>query len=219
MQFDLDQLETPIVYKLMSACVFPRPIAWVTTQNAEGSVNAAPYSFFNAMGSAPPTLAVGLQADSERGFKDTAKNILENGEFVVNLVSEKLAEAMNVTAVDAPNGIDELQLARLGTTPSSHVAPPRIASAPVAFECVSLTALVTGPCQTIAIGRIKAIHVDEAYVKDAERGHLSTLDIGLVGRTFASGYVRTTDRFDLDRPDWQSWSAEHPDWQPGGGGS
>ena len=203
MQFDLDHLETPIVYKLLAGCVFPRPIAWITTQAANGDINAAPYSFFNAMGSAPPTLAVGLLADAERGFKDTARNILDTGEFVVNLVSEKLAERMNITAINAPSGTNELDLAGLTTTASSHITPPRITQSPVSFECKSLSAVVTGPTQTIVIGEILAIHIDDEFVLDAERGHLRTEDIGFIGRTYASGYVRTTDRFDLIRPSWQ----------------
>ena len=99
------------------------------------------------MGSAPPTVAIGLLADPERGFKDTAKNILDTGEFVVNLVPERLVQAMNLTSIDAPRGVDELALAGLRTTPSTHVSPPRISDSPVSFECVSLSSVVTGPCR------------------------------------------------------------------------
>ncbi len=113
MRFDLEGLDPGFAYKLLAATVVPRPIAWITTQDAQGRVNAAPYSFFNVMGSAPPIVAIGLLADPKRGFKDTARNIMETGEFVVNLVPERLVEAMNVTAVDAPTGTDELRLAGL----------------------------------------------------------------------------------------------------------
>ena len=94
MRFDLDKLAEPIAYKLLAATVVPRPIAWVVTQSTDGQVNAAPYSFFNVMGSAPPTVALGLLADAERGFKDTATNIMATGEFVVHLVPEGLVEKM-----------------------------------------------------------------------------------------------------------------------------
>ena len=141
MRFDLDDVGTQNAYKLLAATVMPRPIAWVVTQDLEGTVNAAPFSFFNVMGSAPPTVALGILADRERGFKDTARNILDTEEFVVNLVPERLVGAMNVTAVDAPRGVDELALANLATAPSSRVRPPRIAESPVNFECV-LTQLI-----------------------------------------------------------------------------
>lgn len=201
MRFDLDQLDTSIAYKLLAATIMPRPIAWVVTQGAEG-VNAAPYSFFNAMGAAPPTVAIGLLADPERGFKDTARNILDTGEFVVNLVPERLVEAMNVTAVNAPGGHNELDLAGLQTAPSQHIAPPRIAESPVAFECRSLSNVVTGPQQTIVIGQVLAVHVADDCILDAEKGHIDTPKLDLVARSYGSDYVRSQDRFSLDRPFW-----------------
>ena len=117
MYWDLEQVSEPIAYKLVAATVMPRPIAWVVTQDAAGRTNAAPYSFFNVMGSAPPTVVLGLMGDAARGFKDTASNIMATGEFVVNLVPERLVQAMNITAVDAPAGVDELALAGLETLP------------------------------------------------------------------------------------------------------
>jgi flavin reductase (DIM6/NTAB) family NADH-FMN oxidoreductase RutF len=208
MRFDLDRIETSIAYKLLAATVVPRPIAWVTTANQQGLVNAAPYSFFNIMGAAPPTLAIGLMADPQRGFKDTASNIMATGEFVVNLVSEALVRQMNVTAVDAPPGVSEMGLAGLEQAASSHVRPPRIAASPVSFECVNHATLVTGPFQSVVIGRILAVHVADAFVRDAERGHVETQDLDLVGRTSGSGYARTRDTFELKRPTWAGWSAE-----------
>jgi flavin reductase (DIM6/NTAB) family NADH-FMN oxidoreductase RutF len=200
MRFDLDKVGTAIAYKLLAATVVPRPIAWVVTKDQQGQVNAAPYSFFNVMGSAPPTIALGLLADPERGFKDTARNILDTGEFVINLVPERLVAAMNLTAVDAPRGVDELALAGLETLPSTHIAPPRIAESPVAFECVSLSSVVTGPQQTVVIGRVLAVHIDDRFVKDAARGHVLTDALDLVARSFGSDYIRTHDTFSLDRP-------------------
>ena len=202
MRFDLDQVETAIAYKLLAATVMPRPIAWVVTNGAEG-VNAAPYSFFNVMGSAPPTVAIGLLADPERGFKDTAQNILDTGEFVVNLVPERLVERMNTTAVNAPRGVDELVLAGLETAPSTHIAPPRIAESPVAFECRSLSNVVTGPQQTVVIGRVLAVHIDDAFILDPEQGYVDTPKLDLVARSYGSDYVRSRDTFSLDRPFWE----------------
>lgn len=201
MRFDLDQVETAIAYKLLAATVMPRPIAWVVTKGASG-INAAPYSFFNVMGAAPPTVAIGLLADPERGFKDTAQNILDTGEFVVNLVPERLVEAMNTTAVNAPRGTDELALAGLGVTPSVHIAPPRITDSPVAFECQSLSSVVTGPQQTVVIGRVLAVHIDDNFVLDADKAYIDTPKLDLVARSYGSDYVRSRDTFQLDRPFW-----------------
>lgn len=207
MRYDLDAVPEPIAYKLLAATVVPRPIAWVVTQGAAG-VNAAPYSFFNVMGSAPPTVALGLMAAPGRGFKDTALNILETGEFVVNLVPERLVGAMNLTSADAPRGVNELQLAGLDTLPSTHVAPPRIAESPVAFECRAISSVVTGPCQTVVIGRVLAVHVQDRYLKNPDRAHIDTDALDLVARSYGSEYIRSHDRFDLPRPTWAGLQAE-----------
>lgn len=206
MDFDLSTLETAVTYKILTACVIPRPIAWITTRDAEGRVNAAPYSFFNVMGSAPPTVAIGLLANPGRGLKDSARNILDTGEFVVNLVPRDLAAAMNVTAVDAPHGIDELALAGLDPAPSRTVAAPRIRQSPVALECRVLTTLETGPDQTLVVGRVESIHIADRFVKDAERGHVHAEALDLVGRLHASGYTLCRDRFEMERPSWETFS-------------
>lgn len=201
MRFDLDQVDTAIAYKLLAATVMPRPIAWVVTQGADG-LNSAPYSFFNVMGSAPPTIAIGLLADPDRGFKDTARNILDTGEFVVNLVPERLVKAMNITAVNAPSNINELELAGLKTIRSEHIAPPRIADSPVAFECRSLSNVVTGPQQTVVIGRVLAIHIDDDCILDPDKAYIDTPKLDLVARSYGSNYLRSHDTFELDRPIW-----------------
>ena len=203
MRFDYDKIAPAIGYKLMTSAITPRPVAWVSTLGSSGVVNAAPYSFFNAVGQAPPTLVLGLGADPVRGFKDTARNILETGEFVVNLVPEHLAAAMNETAIDAPSDVSELDLAGLTQAPSHHIRPPRIAESPVSFECSMLTSLVTGPHQTLVVGRILAVHVADEAVLDAERGHIDTPALGLIGRMHGGGwYTRTADLFQLERPKW-----------------
>ena len=205
MLFDMETLEAQNRYKILASTVTPRPIAWVTTLSEDGVVNAAPYSFFNALGHEPPTLALGLLAGKGR-FKDTATNILATGEFVVNLVSEKNAEAMNVTCIDAPPDIDELELAGLTPVPSHAVRPPRIAESPVSFECRVLTSLVTGPHQTIVIGRILRAHIDDAVVQDKARCYIDTQALRLIGRMHGSGwYARCTDLFQMDRPAWAEW--------------
>jgi flavin reductase (DIM6/NTAB) family NADH-FMN oxidoreductase RutF len=203
MRFDLADHEAAFGYKLMTATITPRPIAWVTTQGRAGVVNAAPYSFFNAMGHAPPTLVLGLLADPVRGFKDTARNILDTGAFVVNLVPFRLAEAMNLTCIDAPPEVSEVELAGLATLPSAHVAPPRIAQSPVAFECTTLSTLVTGPNQCIVVGLVHAIHIDDAALIDPVRGHVDTARLDLIARLGGAGaYAHAPQVFTLDRPRW-----------------
>ncbi|MFN5719966.1 MAG: flavin reductase family protein, partial [Bradyrhizobium sp.] len=118
MFFDMGQLAADIRYKILTATVTPRPIAWVTTRSADGVVNAAPFSFFNVLGHEPPTVALGLLRHPEKGLKDTAENILATGEFVAHLVPRGMADAMNATCVDAPREVDELALAGLRTVPS-----------------------------------------------------------------------------------------------------
>lgn len=208
MKFDLDHVDPAVAYKLLAATVMPRPIAWVVTQDKDGKLNAAPYSFFNVMGANPPTVAIGILADPVRGFKDTARNILDTGEFVVNLVSEGLVSEMNITSIDAPMGVDELELAGLATVPSSHIRPPRIAGSPVAFECVTHTIVETGQCQVVVIGRVLAVYIDDRFVLNAARGHIDTPALNLIARSYGSTYVRSRDTFEVQRPNWAEFSSK-----------
>ena len=214
MFFDMEQLAADKRYKILTATVTPRPIAWVTTISENGIVNAAPFSFFNVMGHEPPTVALGLLAGEGR-FKDTATNILETGEFVVNLVSEANARAMNVTCIDAPPDIDELVLAGLTPVASHAIRPPRIAQSPVSFECRALTSLVTGPRQTAVIGRVVGAHIDASAVQDSERCHIDTQALGLIARMHGRGwYARCTDLFQMDRPSWAQWQRNGAEDRP-----
>ncbi|MFK7837128.1 MAG: flavin reductase family protein [Sulfitobacter sp.] len=201
MRFDLSPDTPELSYKLLASTVTPRPIAWVTTRGKTGVVNAAPYSFFNAMGHTPPTVAIGILADPEKGWKDTARNILHTGEFAVNLVPETLAAEMNLTCTNAPSEVSEMEIAGLQSAASTHITPPRIAGAPVSFECKTHTVVTTSPEQAIVIGQVLAIHVADVYVIDAERCHIDTPAIGLIGRMHGAGwYTRTGDTFQMDRP-------------------
>lgn len=206
MLFDLSATAPGIAYKLLAATVMPRPIAWVVTQGAGGGINAAPFSFFNVMGHEPPTVALGITPNAAGGLKHTAKNILGSREFVVNLVPERLAGAMNLTSIDAPEGVDELALAGLASTPSARVAPPRIAESPVALECRMLHGIETGPAQMVFIGEVLAVHIAEDCVKDAARGHVDTPRLDLIGRSYGTDYVRSHDIFRLERPRWRDYT-------------
>lgn len=208
MRWDVDAVEPMFAYKLLTATVTPRPIAWVTTLGPGGVVNAAPYSFFNVMGPDPATAVLGVMRDPARGFKDTARNIMETAAFVINLVPERLAQQMNLTCMDAPPDVSELDIAGLTAAPSTHVPVPRIAESPVSFECALLSSMVTGPQQTIVIGRILAIHIDDAHVLDAARGHVDTPSLNLIARMHGSGwYTRANDLFQIDRQSYADWKA------------
>ena len=114
-------------YKLLTNLVVPRPIAWVTSQNQEGIVNLAPFSFFNAVGSEPVYVMISIGRNDSGSSKDTADNIHANGEFVVNLVTEDLFDAMNVSAADFPSGQSELEATHLHAAPSIRIKTPRVA--------------------------------------------------------------------------------------------
>jgi flavin reductase (DIM6/NTAB) family NADH-FMN oxidoreductase RutF len=200
-QFDMRSLPLIARYKLINSTITPRPIAWVTTLSRDGVRNAAPYSFFNAVGDDPPLIVLGLLKHPASGLmKDTATNIVQTGEFVVNLVCEADAEVMNESSVDAPADVDEFDYAGLEEAPSVLVKPPRIATSPVSFECRKYAALDIGR-QTVILGEILMAHIKDEFVSNPERHHLDTPAMRLIGRTHGSGwYVRNSDRFQIERP-------------------
>lgn len=205
--FDLADLSPRDAYKLMIGSVVPRPIAWVTTVDLEGRINAAPFSFFNCLSSEPPLLAIGIgtRGDAAQTLKDTARNIHLTHQFTVNIVGNDLAEAMNVTAAPFAAGIEELRQAGLDTVPGSKVVSPRIAAAPAALECERYTTLEVGAGQNIVLGRILAIHVREDAVN--ERFYIDPRRLDAIGRMGGSGYATTRDYFELDRLDVEAVSA------------
>lgn len=208
MHFDMRELPMIGRYKIMNSTVTPRPIAWVTSVSNAGVINAAPYSFFNCVGIEPPLLVLGLLKEPRtRALKNTAANIIETGEFVVNLVCERDARTMNDCSVDAPADVSEIEYAGVDTAPSSVVTPPRIATSPVSFECVKHTALDIGTSQTIVIGEVLVTHIADEFITDPEKLYLDTPAMQLIGRTHGSGwYERSTDQFQLERPSYD------PDW-------
>jgi flavin reductase (DIM6/NTAB) family NADH-FMN oxidoreductase RutF len=158
MELDLEGKHAARSYALLVALVTPRPIAWVTSMSPEGIVNAAPFSFFNVLGSKPPIVGI-CPGDREDGTpKDTARNIRLSHEFVVNLVDEEVAEAMNHTAASVPYGRSELETAGLSSMASSVVRPPRIAESPASLECSEWGTLQIGDNRLI-IGVVRRIHV------------------------------------------------------------
>ncbi|MBE9603521.1 flavin reductase family protein [Acetobacteraceae bacterium H6797] len=217
MIFDFDALTPANRYKLITASVVPRPIAWVVTQDEKGALNAAPFSFFNVFSNDPATLIFGIGAapggEAVHGAtKDTLANIKALGQFTVCLVGEDNAKAMNVTAIDFPPQVDELAEAGLTTAPSSRVSVPRIAESPVAIECETLQIIPMGH-HNLVLGKIVAMHIKDECVLNPERCHVDTQKLGIIGRLGAGNvYLRTTeDVFHLDRiskNDWQTKSGD-----------
>lgn len=192
-------------YKLIAGLVVPRPVALVSTVDKDGIANVAPFSFFNAVGSNPPTLLFcpvlrGQKAGLPDDRKDTLRNIEQTGEFVVNVVSNALAEAANRTAAEVGPEIDEFHLARLTPAPSEVVRAPRVAESPASFECKLLQIVFTGRepgAGVIVLGQIVRIHV-AAEIEENFRIDADKLDA--VGRMAGDTWSSTRDRFDLARP-------------------
>ncbi len=199
MELDIEHEFADRAYTILASLVTPRPIAFVTTMCPEGKINAAPFSFFNLLGADPPILAI-CPGDRDDGTpKDTALNIRRTHEFVVNLVDEAIAGAMNKCAASLPYGENELIGAGLHTANSSVVKPPRIAEAPASLECFEWGTLQIGDNRVI-VGLIKRVHVrDELF--DPETKRVVTEKLHLIGRMASPHwYCRTRDRFEMIRP-------------------
>ncbi|HEY5793650.1 MAG TPA: flavin reductase family protein [Bosea sp. (in: a-proteobacteria)] len=194
-------------YKLLCASVTPRPIALVTTLSSEGVVNAAPFSFFNVFSEDPALIVLGLQHKPGNNPKDTTRNIAAAGEFVVNLVDESLAEAMNVCAVDFPPEVSEIDAAGLSLLPGVSIPVPRIAQAPFALECRKTVSMAFTPTRELLIGEVVRIHAREGLVDPATL-RVSMSDYKPVGRMFGDGYSRQGDRFDMRRGSYAEWLAK-----------
>ncbi|HTQ60998.1 MAG TPA: flavin reductase family protein [Candidatus Solibacter sp.] len=182
MLFDFAKIAPRERYKLLVSTVTPRPIAWVVSQNAQGQLNAAPFSFFNAFSGDPAVIGFGAGSHEPGRPKDTRRNIAETREFVVNLVSEEAAAAMNITAIEFEEGVNELVEARLQTVASVHVKPPRIAVSPVSMECELMQIVELGPDNGLVLGRVLAMHVRDEMVIDAGKHYIDTPKLGLIGR-------------------------------------
>jgi flavin reductase (DIM6/NTAB) family NADH-FMN oxidoreductase RutF len=195
------------LYGILLNSVAPRPIAWVSTMSGAGQLNLAPFSFFNAVCVDPPLLAFapGLrrpkQPDAIQGeAKDTLRNIRETKEFVVNIVTYELAEAMNLTSGEYDASVNEFELAKLTPQPSQIVRPPRVGESPVNFECKLHQILDFSPAPTsgsLVIGQIVSIYINEAHLKE---GRLDRDSLDLIGRMGGMQYTRTTRRFEMVRP-------------------
>src|SRR5687768_3972923 len=201
MLLDFTSLKPREAYAWMISTIMPRPIAWVSTVSLEGKTNLAPFSFFQGVTSNPPTLMFVPVNTREGVKKDTVRNIEEVAEFVINLVPFALAEQMNASSAMLPYGESEFDAFGIESVPSERVRPPRVAGAPVAFEC-SLDRFVhigEGPlAANVVFGRIEVVHVDDAVLGPNGKPDPGKLD--LIGRMGGETFARTRERFDLKRP-------------------
>jgi flavin reductase (DIM6/NTAB) family NADH-FMN oxidoreductase RutF len=202
---DPAQIAPSDIYKLMIGMIVPRPIAFVSTVDAAGIRNLAPFSYFTACGSNPPMVCFCTSVRSDpRPYKDTLVNVEATGEFVVNIVSEEFAEQMNLTSADVPPEVDEFELSGLTPIASDLVKPPRVAESKVQMEC-RLHQIVRVSDQPgggiLVLGEVLRFHVLESLFDDQEAGYkIDPGELNAIGRMGGPTYVRTRDLFEMQRP-------------------
>jgi flavin reductase (DIM6/NTAB) family NADH-FMN oxidoreductase RutF len=207
-EFDFATLSGRDRYKLLIGAVVPRPIAWVTTVDINGVVNAAPFSFFNCLSADPAILALGVEYRPDRRQKDTGRNIRDTQAFTVNIVSGALLDAMNVTAVPFETGVDELARAGLTARPGVKVPCPSIAESPASFECRHHVTLSIGNSREVILGEVLHAHIRSDVVND--RLHVDPLGLDAIGRMGGHGYATTRDVFDLPTMSVDEWMSRNP---------
>ncbi|MDX1435430.1 MAG: flavin reductase family protein [Anaerolineales bacterium] len=202
MEFNPNDVPSKTIYKVMTGSIVPRPIGWISTVDAAGRPNLAPFSYFNALGSNPPHLmfAPGTRS-TDKNPKDTLKNVRATGEFVANIVTRQLAEAMNITATELPPEVNEFELAGLTASPSVTVQAPRVAESPIHFECKVTHIIDLGEVDrgsSVVIGEIVHFHVSDEVLFDGDK--IDPVKLDPVGRLAGWMYCRTTDLFEMPRP-------------------
>ena len=210
MEFEIEKITARDTYNLLIGLVAPRPIALVTSLSAGGQLNAAPFSAYNYLSTHPPIVGFGVASHPgpPPRPKDTLRNIRATGEFVVNVVTEDLAEEMNICAIDFPPEQSELDAAGLETTPSSAVKVPRIARAHAALECRLYSVLEVSDYSRIVLGQVISVYAEDRFI-DPEGPYVRADELHAIGRMNGLGnYVRTRDAFfTLDRIRLEDWQA------------
>jgi flavin reductase (DIM6/NTAB) family NADH-FMN oxidoreductase RutF len=189
-----------------NALVVPRPIGWISTLDDQGRANLAPYSFFNAVAYHPPQVIFSSSSARDGGGeKDSVHNVRATGEFVFNLATWGLREAVNLTSAPAPHGTDEFEVAGLEKAASQMVAPPRVAASPVHFECrlVQVVNLLrdetSGDLNHLVVGHVVGIHIDESVIVD---GRVDIHRLQPIARLGGADYARIGEVFSMKRPSW-----------------
>lgn len=202
MRFDTASLDADAAYRLLSSAVVPRPIAWLTTLNANGSVNLAPFSFFNAVSSEPPMIVVSIEDRAPGSEKDSLVNIKRTRSFVHHVVTEELLEAVVTSAIEFPSDISEIEVTGLKLVDSDHVSAPRLLNAPVALECELETLVRVGQAATLVIAKVVCFHVgDELY----KNGRIESAGLQAVGRMSGSEFSKTRELLSIPTPSYEQW--------------
>ena len=203
MELDPQTIPYQSMYKIMIGSIVPRPIGWISTVSETGVFNLAPFSFFNAVCSNPPTVLFCVTARAQDASqKDTLRNVLATGEFVVNMVSYPLAAQMNLTSAELPADQSEFDFANLTAIPSLTVKAPRVAESLIHYECeldrtVPINADAPGGA-TVVFGRVRHIHIDDSVLIGTDK--IDALKLQPVGRMAGAGYAKIETLFDLPRP-------------------
>jgi flavin reductase (DIM6/NTAB) family NADH-FMN oxidoreductase RutF len=206
MQLNLSELSPTQQYFVLSSLVVPRPIAWVTTLNEDGSVNAAPFSYFQLLGQDPPLIVLGIGRRRDGSAKDSFRNIRRAKEFVINLVNEANAELMSLSSTEFPPGMSETEALGLKTLPSSVVKPPRLEVSPASFEGREIQTLLIGSNQVV-MGELLVAHVRDEFI-DPQTLQVKTEEIHMIGRLQGGeggGYTRTRETFHMKRLSYEEW--------------
>lgn len=203
MYIDLSELTESQIYFTMTQTVIPRPVAWVLSENESGSFNLAPFSYFNAVCSDPPLVMISIGRKPDGSAKDTLVNIEQRSDFVIHIVSRDLIDPMNQSSATLPAGESELDASGLKTTGMPGCRLPRLSDARIAFACERYEVhKIGGIPQSLILGRISGIHVDDKVVEADEKGRTRVLAerVDPIGRLGASEYVSFGEKIRLFRP-------------------
>jgi flavin reductase (DIM6/NTAB) family NADH-FMN oxidoreductase RutF len=200
MQFDTNKTDPSVLYKLLTGTIIPRPIGWISTIDSNGINNLAPFSYFNMVSSDPPCVMFSTRRDNNTN-KDTLNNVLQNGQFVVNLVTLDVVEQMNATSEAVPADVDEFKLTNLTPIDSVSIQPKRVKESPIHLECEMIHHYFMdnneggGAC--IVIGKIKTIHIDDSILMENNRINLDVYKP--VARLAGSNYSTLGELFSIKR--------------------
>jgi flavin reductase (DIM6/NTAB) family NADH-FMN oxidoreductase RutF len=187
-------------YKLLIGSIIPRPIAFITSVSKDGTLNGAPFSYFNIVSSNPPMISVAIQRKAGEQ-KDTARNILDSKEFVVHIVDQENVEKINETAASLPPNQSEIELAKLTSVKSTKITASGIKEAKVRFECILEHSVELGgtdsPGCDLIVGRVVQFHIDDSIY---ENGRINPDALGAVSRLAGQSYARIGEIFELERP-------------------
>src|SRR5918997_3467989 len=198
MFYETSRNDHGLPYDPLKAIIAPRPIGWITAMGANGDINLAPYSFFNAFSTRPPIVGF-----SSEGFKDSVALIEETGEFVCNLATYDLREEMNATAATLPRGVNEMEIAGLAAAPSRLVKPPRVAASPCALECRFLKIVTLNDLQGreldkhLVLGMVVGVHIDDRFITN---GMVDTAAMRPIARCGYNDYASVNEVFSIVGP-------------------